>query len=93
MKVRVTMQVAGRSIDETLTGTDANDVLAQAKARVAKELGWKGLFLNALSPLGFAQKAIELYNSAHKTTYAAPRSAEEFFALGRDLGYIAVLPD
>ncbi len=47
MKVRVTMDVSGRHIDETLTGTSADDVLAQAKARVAKELGWKGLFLNA----------------------------------------------
>ena len=87
------MNVAGRAIDETLTGADAGDVLAQAKAQVTKELGWKGLFLNALSPLAFAQKAIELYNSAHKTTYAAPKSAEEFFALGQDLGYITILPE
>ena len=87
------MNVAGRQIDETLTGSDADDVLAQAKARVAKELGWKGLFLNALTPLGFAQKAIELYNGAHRTSYAAPQSAGEFFALGQDLGYITVLPE
>ena len=38
MKVRVTMEVAGRSIDETVTGADADDVLTQAKARVAAEL-------------------------------------------------------
>ena len=87
------MAVAGRAIDETLTGPDADNVLAQAKARVAKELGWKGLFLNALSPLGFAQKAVELYNSAHQTTYALPQSADEFFRLGQDLGYITVLPE
>lgn len=93
MKVRVTMTVAGRAIDETLTGPNAEDVLTQAKARVTKELGWKGLFLSALSPLGFAQKAIELYNSAHKTTYASPQSADEFFRLGQDLGYITVLPE
>lgn len=93
MKVRVTMTVAGRAIDETLSGPDADNVLTQAKARVTKELGWKGLFLNALSPLGFAQKAVELYNSAHKTTYALPQSADEFFRLGQDLGYITVLPE
>ena len=93
MKVRVTMEVAGRHIDETLFGPDADDVLAQAKARVTKELGWKGLFLNAFTPLAFAQKAIEMYNSAHKTTYAVPNSAAEFFILGKDLGYIAILPE
>ncbi len=87
------MQVAGRKIDETLSGPNADDVLAQAKAQVSKELGWKGLFLNALTPLGFAQKAVELYNSSHRTTYAAPKSADEFFALGQDLGYITILSE
>ncbi len=93
MKVRVTMAVAGRQIDETLTGRNADDVLAQAKAKVTKELGWKGLFLNALSPLAFAQKAVEMYNSSHKTMYAVPQSADEFFVLGQDLGYITLVPE
>ena len=87
------MEVAGRRIDEALTGPNADDVLAQAKARVAKELGWKGLFLSAMTPLGFAQKAVELYNGSHQTKYALPQSADEFLKLGQDLGYIAILPD
>ena len=93
MKVRVTMEVAGRRVDEVLTGPDADDVLAQAKARVAKELGWKGLFLSAMTPLGFGQKAVELYNASHQTKYGLPQSADEFLRLGQDLGYIAILPD
>jgi len=93
MKVRVTMEVMGRKIDEVLTGPDADDVLAQAKARVAKELGWKGLFLSAMTPLGFAQKAVELYNGSHQTKYGLPQSADEFLRLGQDLGYITLLPD
>ena len=93
MNVRVTMEVAGRRIDEALTGPNADDVLAQAKARVAKELGWKGLFLSAMTPLGFAQKAVELYNGSHQAKYALPQSADEFLKLGQDLGYIAILPD
>lgn len=87
------MDVAGRHVDETLNGPNADDVLAQAKVRVAKELGWKGLFLSAMTPLAFAQMAVTLYNSAHKTTYAEPKSADEFFVLGKDLGYITVLPE
>lgn len=93
MKVRVTLDIAGRHIDQTLTGADADDVLAQAKARVARELGWKGMFLNAMTPLGFAQKAVSLYNNANHTTYAPPQTAEEFLRLGQDLDYIQILPD
>jgi len=93
MKVRVTIEVAGRKVDEILTGPDADVILAQAKAQVAKELGWKGLFLSAMTPLGFAQKAVELYNSAHRTSYASPQSADDFLRLGQDLDYIAILPE
>lgn len=93
MKVRVTMDVAGRHIDETVTGKDADDVLTQAKARVARELGWKGLFLSVMSPLAFAQKGVELYNGAHGTHYAPPQTAAEFLRLGADLDYIHILPD
>ncbi len=91
MNVRVTMSIAGRQIDETLTGPTAEDVLVQAKAHVAKELGWKGLFLSAMTPLAFAQKAVELYNGDHHTQYASPKTAEEFLHLGQDLGYISLL--
>lgn len=91
MKVRVTMSVAGRQIDEILTGTTADDVLSQAKAHVAKELGWKGLFLSAMTPLAFAQKAVELYNGAHQTQYTSPTTADDFLHLGQDLGYITLL--
>ena len=76
-----------------MSGPNADDVLAQAKAQVTKELGWKGMFLHALTPLAFGQKAVELYNSAHKTAYAVPKSADEFFQLGQDLGYITMLPE
>lgn len=93
MKVRVMMDVAERHIDETLTGTDAEDILSQAKARVARELGWKGLFLSAMSPLAFAQEAVRRYNNAYKTQYALPQSADEFLILGQDLKYLIVLPE
>ncbi len=94
MKVRVTIpDIAGRHVDETVTGTSAEDVLAQAKARVAKELGWKGLFLKAMSPLTFAQEAVKRYNSAYETQYAIPQTADEFLRLGQDMGYITIIPE
>ena len=93
MKVRVTMEVAGRSVDETVTGADADDVLTQAKARVAKELGWKGLFLHAMPTLTFAHEAVRRYNGAYDTHYDLPQSAGEFLKLGQDLGYFTILPE
>ena len=93
MKVRVQLTIADRKIDEVVTGNDAADVLAQAQARVARELGWKGLFVKALSPLGFGQEAVRRYNAAHDTAYAVPQSADEFVQLGQDLGYLTLLPD
>ena len=91
MTVRVTMDVMGRHVDEVLAGRDADDIITQAKARVAEELGWLGAFLRPMSPLTFAQEAVRGYNSAHATDYAPPQSAEEFLKLGQDLGYLTVL--
>jgi len=88
MKVRVSLEIAERKIDEVVTGRDADDVLAQAKARVEKELGRKGLFLKAMSPMGFAQEVVRRYNAGTKSNYAIPQTADEFLRLGADLGYL-----
>jgi hypothetical protein len=88
MKVRVNLEIAQRKIDEVVTGRDADDILAQAKARVERELGWKGIFLKAMTPLGFAQEVVRRYNAGTGSQYAIPQSAGEFLKLGADLGYL-----
>lgn len=93
MKVRVIMEVAGRNVDEIVSGKDADDLLSQAKARVARELGWKGIFLNAMPTLMFAQEAVRRYNTAYDTQYKIPDSVQEFFDWGQNLGYITILPE
>lgn len=92
MTVRVTMEIAGRHVDETVTGKDADEVLSQAKARVAGELGWKGMFLRAMPTLTFAQEAVRRYNAAYGTHYEIPNDADDFMRLGQDLGYFTILP-
>jgi hypothetical protein len=93
MKVHVNMEIAGRHVDEIVVGKDADDILSQAKARVAHEIGWKGLFLHAMPTLTFAQEAVRRYNGAFDTHYDLPHSAAEFFRWGQDLGYITILPE
>ena len=93
MKVRVTMEVADRKIDEVVTGVNADDILAQAKSRVERELGWKGFFLKAFTPLAFGQEAVRRYNAATDSRYAIPETCDEFLHLGVDLGYFTILAD
>lgn len=93
MKIHVRFEVAGRSIDETVQGGNAEELLAMAKARVARELGWKGIFLNAMSPLSFAQMAVERYNEHYKTNHAIPTNAEEFLEFGKATGNLTVLDE
>jgi hypothetical protein len=87
------MELSGRKIDEVLQGPDATDIVAQAKDRVARDLGWKGMFLNALTPLRFAQEAVVRLNNTHHSHYELPKTNEDFLNLARDLGYVKFLAD
>lgn len=92
MKIHVKMEVAGRRIDEIVDGTDAEDILCQIKDRVTRELGWKGTFLHLMTPIAFAQMAVQRYNAAHKATLPVPATADNFLALGQQMGYVSLLP-
>ena len=91
MKARVVLDVAGKHVDQVLDGKNADDVINQAKSLVAKHLGWKGLVIQAMSPLAFAQKAVSMYNDSNHTKFDLPQSTEEFLRLGKDLGYVTVI--
>ena len=93
MKVRVKMDIAGHSVDEVVDGKDADDILRQAKSQVARELGWKGMFLHAMPTLTFAQEAVRRYNSAYQTHFDVPQNTDEFLKLGQDMGYFTLLPE
>ncbi len=92
MKIHVKMEVAGRHIDEIVDGANAEDILGQIKARVTRELGWKGMFLHALTPLAFAQMAVQRYNASRKADLPVPATPDDFIALGQQMGYVSVLP-
>ncbi len=91
MKVRVEFQLGERSIREEVEGQDASEILSLAKARVMKKLGWKGMFLAAMSPLSFAQEAVRRYNDHFKTDYPAPQSADQFIHFGEQTGSLTVI--
>ena len=91
MKVKVAFEMGDRKIDEVVDAVSAEDLLVQAKTRVAKELGWRGMVLNAMTPLKFAQTAVSMYNDRFKTTHPMPQTAEEFLRFGEQTGNLTVL--
>ncbi len=91
MKVRVKFEVQDRTIDEVITVPDAEALLSVAKARLAKEMGWKGFFLNAMSPLQFGQAAVRLYNEKFGKSEPIPDSPDEFLKFGVAHGSLTIL--
>ena len=91
MKVRVTFEMGDKKVDEVVDAASADDLLTQAKARVARELGWRGMFLSAMTPLKFAQTAVGMYNERFKTAHPLPQTADEFLRFGEQTGNITVL--
>jgi hypothetical protein len=91
MTVRVKFSMGDRDINEEVTAPDADTMLAMAKDRVAKELGWKGMFLRAMSPLQFAQLAVSKYNEHFGTNYATPTSGDDFLKFGQETGNVEMV--
>jgi hypothetical protein len=91
VKVRITVDVDGRHIDQMLEAATPDQLLAEAKRQVERELGWKGLMIKALTPLQFAQLVARLYNEGEEMPYPAPQTSEEFIEFGQATGHLEVL--
>jgi len=91
MKVRIKLEIDERKIDEIFEASSVEDLIKAAQSRVAKELGWKGLFVRALTPLQFAQEAVKQYNVAHTTNVPLPSSLEDFIEFGKGTGHLIVV--
>ena len=54
MKVRIKLEIDERKIDEIFEASSVEDLIKAAQSRVAKELGWKGLFVQVEEISGLA---------------------------------------
>jgi hypothetical protein len=93
MKVHVKLSIEGNTIDEVIEAPSADALLLMARDRVAKALGWKGMFLKALTPVQFAQEAVKRYNAAYGKSEPLPQSADDFVAFGKSTGNLTVLEE
>ncbi|MDR3707633.1 MAG: hypothetical protein P4L33_04990 [Capsulimonadaceae bacterium] len=91
MKVRILLVLEDRTIDETVEAPTVDEVLTNLRDCVARQLGWKGVFLKALTPLQFAQEAVRKYNEAQVKNEPLPQTFDEFLKFGEKTGYLTVL--
>ena len=92
MKVRVAHRTPQMNIDEVFAGpTSEAVVLAMQKAVASKVNFALRLFVNAMSPLQFAQEVVKRYNEASGKNVPPPRSCDEFIQLGEAEGIATVL--
>ena len=91
MKFRIVdLQIDDRRINETLDAEDADAFLVAARDRVARELGWKGMFLKTFSGLQFAQEAVKRYNASSGASQPIPQTAADFIEFGKSTGHLVV---
>ena len=92
MKVRITYQTREITVDERFIGETADVVVASMQAAVSVRLGFAlRLFVNAMSPLQFAQEAVRRYNEASERSLPIPDSCDDFIRLGESEGIVAIL--
>ena len=91
MKYRIIdLELDGRKINEVLEAPNADAFLLAARDRVARELGWKGMFLKTFTGLQFAQEAVRRYNERRDERHPVPRTADEFIEFGKSTGNLVV---
>jgi hypothetical protein len=92
MKIHVTTQEEGMKIDSDFEGATADEVVGAMKSKVAKEITLAlRPFVNAMSPLAFAQEVTRRYNAKNKTSEPLPKSCAEFIEKGQQMGTITVV--
>lgn len=92
MKLHVHFESGGMKIDEVVSGTTAEEVVASMQRRVAQEAGFLiGAVVKRMTPLQFAQEATRRYNQASKDNVAPPQSCEEFVNTGVQKGFATMI--
>ena len=78
-------------VNETFRGSNAEDVVAQLKSRVAREVLFAiRLYINSMSTLSFAQDAVKRYNAAEGKNVPIPGSYKEFLIAFEGLGFATI---
>lgn len=88
MNVRLHIQQDKMNIDETFTGSTAEEVVGKMKARVDRELPFAmRLAVSAMSNLMFAQEVVKRYNESQQKSLPVPSSCEAFLQLAQEQGF------
>jgi hypothetical protein len=92
MRLHVTINQQGLSVDETFTGRDADEVVGSIRSRVARDLPFAmRLVVGSMSNLAFAREVVKRYNDAHKLNLASPTSCQEFITQAQAQGFATIV--
>ena len=91
MQVHVKISQESIKVDETFTGATSDEIVAQVKSRVAKEVPFfMRPMVNGMSNLTFAQEVVKRYNSNTKQNIPIPASCDEFLTMAQQQGFATV---
>ena len=92
MKVHAQIDQQGFKIDEVFSGANADAVVGQMKARVAKEMGFAmKLAINAMPNVSFVREVVKRYAEGMKKTLPEPTSCEHFLQIAQEEKLVTVL--
>lgn len=92
MKLHVHFESGGMKVDEVVSGTSADEVVAAMQRRVAQEAGFLiGAVVKRMTPLQFAQEATRRYNTSMKDNVPLPQTCEEFVTTGIQKGFATLV--
>lgn len=91
MNVHIHLVIGETSIDEEATGNSAEEVVADIRDRVAKEMGFLvGGFIKRMTPLDFAREATRRYNTAAKDNATPPATCAAFLEMAVAKGFATI---
>jgi hypothetical protein len=91
MRVHVKIEQDQLKVNETFSGSSAEEVVSAMKSRIAKEVPFAlRLALSAMGPLAFAQEVVRRYNDTKKKSLPLPASCSEFLMLAQQEGFATI---
>lgn len=94
MRVHVKVEKGDIQVDETVSGADAEAVVAEMQQRAAQRAGFLiGAVIRSMPPLKFAQEVTRRYNATMNDNAPIPESCDQFLRTGVDRGFATVLEE
>jgi hypothetical protein len=91
IKAHIRLTVSAVTVDQSIWGKDASEIVHQAKMIVAKRMGGiKGWAVKKMGDMSFARECVKRYDKQFGTVSVAPKDAQAFLQWGINLKLVEV---